>query len=81
MFFLYKEKKKLAVRLDSSTIDKDAECSLACIKLSFVLLAGSLLFVAAPQYWWADAAAAVFLAVFVAREGFETIRGDSCCGD
>ena len=34
----------VAVVLDSSTLEKDAACSLGCIKLSLVLLAGAALY-------------------------------------
>lgn len=73
MFYLYKAKIKLAHQLDSKTIQKDADCSMACIKLSFVLFAGSLIFVLFPTLWWADAAAALILAYFVGLEGWQTI--------
>ena len=53
---------------------KDAGCSLACFQLSAVLLVGSLVFWVAPALWWADAVAALVLAFFIGREGFETVR-------
>jgi divalent metal cation (Fe/Co/Zn/Cd) transporter len=48
----------------------DAACSLACIQLSAVLFAGSLLYIALPALWWADGVAALALAGFIAREGW-----------
>lgn len=75
MVFLWRAKLRVAEGLDSSTVLKDAECSLACIKLSAVLLIGSLLFVIAPALWWADAAAAGFLSALILHEGIGTIRG------
>ncbi|MDP3541752.1 MAG: heavy metal transporter [Elusimicrobiota bacterium] len=74
MFYLWRAKREVAKGLDSCTVLKDADCSLACIKLSVVLLAGSLLFMAAPALWWSDAAAALVLAVLIAREGVLIIR-------
>ena len=74
MFFLWKAKRRVALGLDSSTMMKDADCSLACIKLSGILLIGSLAFWAAPALWWSDAAAALALSVLIAREGAATIR-------
>lgn len=74
MFYLWRAKREVAAGLDSCTVLKDADCSLACIKLSAVLLAGSVLFLAAPALWWSDAAAALVLAVLIAREGVLTIR-------
>ena len=74
MFWLWSAKRRLARTLDSSTMLKDADCSLACIKLSGVLFAGSLLFLSAPQLWWADSLAALVLALLIAKEGWETVR-------
>lgn len=74
MFFLWRAKARLAVELDSATVLKDAACSLACIKLSSVLLLGSLLFLASPALWWTDAAAAMSLSLLIGFEGVETIR-------
>ncbi|MBI2386558.1 MAG: cation transporter [Elusimicrobia bacterium] len=74
MFYLWRAKLAAARELDSCTVLKDADCSLACIKLSGVLLAGSAVFLAAPALWWSDSAAALVLALFIAREGAGTIR-------
>lgn len=74
MFWLWSAKKTVARELDSSTVAKDADCSLACIKLSGVLLAGSLLYALTPALWWADSAAALLLAFLIGREGLETVR-------
>lgn len=74
MFFLWKAKIHVARKLDSSTLMKDADCSLACIKLSVVLLVGSSLFLMFPQLWWVDATAALVLAWLIGKEGIETIR-------
>lgn len=70
MGFLWRAKKRVAAALQSRTLEMDAACSLACIQLSAVLLAGSLVFVLAPALWWADAAAALALAALIAREGW-----------
>ena len=86
MFFLWRAKLATASALDSRTLRMDAACSRSCIQLSAVLLAGSLVFVLAPALWWADAVAALALAVLVGREGLETIRAarrpdfDGGCG-
>jgi divalent metal cation (Fe/Co/Zn/Cd) transporter len=71
MGFLWQAKKATATALDSRTLAMDAACSLACIQLSGVLFAGSLLFLAVPSLWWADAAAALALSGLIAREGWE----------
>jgi divalent metal cation (Fe/Co/Zn/Cd) transporter len=74
MVFLWRAKLHTAKGLDSSTVAADAACSLACIQLSMVLFAGSLLFLLAPSLWWVDAAAALGLALLIGREGFNMIR-------
>jgi len=74
MFYLWSAKRAVARELDSSTVEKDADCSLACIKLSGVLLAGSLLGGLRAGLWWVDSAAALALAVLIGREGLETVR-------
>ena len=71
MGFLWRAKRSAAAALDSRTLEMDAACSLACIQLSAVLFAGSLLFVAVPVLWWADGVAALVLSAFIAREGWE----------
>ncbi len=74
MGFLWRAKKAAAAALDSRTLEMDAACSLACIQLSAVLFAGSLLFLILPALWWADGLAALGLAAFIGREGWEGWR-------
>ncbi|HJW32880.1 MAG TPA: cation transporter [Holophagaceae bacterium] len=70
MAWLWQAKRRLSTQACSPTLAADAACSLACIQLSVVLLAGSLLFLVAPKLWWADAAASLVLAALIAREGW-----------
>lgn len=74
MFYLWLSKKNVAAGLNSATMMKDADCSLACIKLSTVLLGGSLVFFLLPSYWWADSAAGLVLATLIGKEGVEAIQ-------
>ena len=74
MFFLWQAKKRVAVELNSATMAKDADCSLACIKLSAVLFLGSIVYQLFPDLWWADSLAALLIAGFVGIEGKETIQ-------
>lgn len=74
MFWLWRAKLQAARALDSRTLEGDAACSLACIQLSCVLFLGSLVYLVAPALWWADAVAALVLAVFIGREGLSTLR-------
>jgi divalent metal cation (Fe/Co/Zn/Cd) transporter len=71
MVFLWRAKHAAALALDSKALAMDAACSRACIQLSVVLLAGSVVFLLAPSLWWADAAAALGLAALIGREGLE----------
>lgn len=74
MAFLWRAKLQAAKALDSATLEADAACSLACIQLSVVLFTGSLVFLVFPALWWVDAAAALGLALLIAREGHGMIR-------
>ncbi|HJU82695.1 MAG TPA: cation transporter [Holophagaceae bacterium] len=86
MAFLWRAKRKVGRELDSATVMADAACSRACLQLSGVLLAGSFLFWAAPRWWWADSAAALALALLIAKEGIGMVRAarredfDGGCG-
>ena len=86
MFALWRAKRALATALDSRTLAMDAACSRSCIQLSGVLLVGSLVAMIAPALWWADAIAALALALLIGREGIEGIRSarsahfDGGCG-
>lgn len=71
MAFLWRAKRSAARALDSRTLALDARCSLGCIELSLVLLAGSLIYVVVPVLWWADAVAALGIAALIGREGWE----------
>lgn len=83
MVFLWRAKLLAARGLDSATVAADAACSRACIQLSGVLFAGSLVFVALPSLWWVDAVAALVLALLIGREGLGMVRaaqGDGFTG-
>jgi divalent metal cation (Fe/Co/Zn/Cd) transporter len=74
MIYLWRAKKTVAAGLDSAAMMKDADCSLACIKLSIVLLGGSLVFFLLPSFWWADSLAGLVLASLIGKEGVESIQ-------
>lgn len=87
MFFLWKSKRQTGEALDSSTILKDASCSLACIKLSVVLFLGSLIYLIVPSLWWVDSVAAILISSLILHEGIETVSATrkedfdgGCCG-
>lgn len=70
MFFLWSKKKQIGTRLNSTTMLNDAACSLACIKLSVILLVGSLTYMLVPSLWWMDSVAALVMSFFIAKEGY-----------
>ena len=74
MFYLWSAKKQVAKQLNSSAVMKDADCSLACIKLSIVLFCGSLLFLSFPFLWWVDSLAALVLSFIIGRDGISALR-------
>ena len=73
MVFLWRGKKLAAHVLDSPALAGDATCSLVCMQLSAVLFIGSLAFWIRPSLWWADAAAALVLCLFIGKEGWEMV--------
>jgi divalent metal cation (Fe/Co/Zn/Cd) transporter len=87
MAWLWQAKVRVAKAIGSRTLEMDAACSRACIQLSVVLLAGSVLYLLVPALWWVDAAAALGLAALILKEGVEGIREarkptftGGCCG-
>lgn len=84
MYFLYFYKKKAGQALDSAPIISDANCTLTCFYLSFILLASSLLY-EWLQIPYIDAAGSLGIAIFAFREGreaFEKARNNSLsCSD
>lgn len=74
MVWLWRAKRATARALDSRALEGDAACSLACIQLSAVLLAGSAVYALVPRLWWADAIAGLGLAILIAREGISMLR-------
>jgi Co/Zn/Cd efflux system component len=64
--------------LGSRTAVADSKQTLLCTYLSAVLLAG-LLLNSTLGWWWADAGAALVIAVIAVREGINAWQGDACC--
>lgn len=64
--------------LGSRTAVADFKQTLLCTYLSAVLLAG-LVLNSTLGWWWADAGAALVIAVIAVREGINAWRGDVCC--
>jgi divalent metal cation (Fe/Co/Zn/Cd) transporter len=71
MGWLWRAKLRLARLLDSSTVEKDAHCSRACLRLSAILFVGSLFGLVVPRFFGIDAVAALLLAILIGQEGLE----------
>lgn len=64
--------------LGSRTAVADSKQTLLCTYLSAVLLAG-LVLNSTLGWWWADAGAALVIAVIAVHEGINAWQGDACC--
>lgn len=76
-------KVKVGKELNSDAILKDANCTKACLYLSFVLLLASTCY-ELTGFGWVDSIGAILIAVFAFREGkesFEISQGKICCCD
>jgi len=83
MWALIHFKVKVGRQLDSDAILEDANCTKACLYLSFTLLLASLGF-ELTGIGGIDSVGAILIAIFSFREGresFEKSRGESCSGD
>jgi divalent metal cation (Fe/Co/Zn/Cd) transporter len=72
------QKRRVARRLASGALEAETRQTEICAWLSAILLAGLGLH-AALGWWWADALAALAMVPFVVREGWEAVRGRTCC--
>ena len=83
MWALIHYKNRVGRQLNSEAILEDANCTKACLYLSFVLLLSSVGY-ELTGIGGIDSAGAILIAVFAFREGresFEKARGKSCCCD
>jgi len=78
MPFLSWFERRTGRELGSASAVADSEQTLICTYLSAALLVG-LLLNSVLGWAWADAVAALVIAVFAVREGIEAWRGDPCC--
>jgi divalent metal cation (Fe/Co/Zn/Cd) transporter len=56
----------------------DAKQTDFCVYLSVILLLG-LVLNATVGLWWADSTAALLMVPLIAKEGVETMKGETCC--
>lgn len=78
MPLLSRAKKKVGNELGSVAMHADAMQTDFCVYLSAILLAG-LVLNAVFGWWWADPAAALIMVPIIAKEGFDAVRGRTCC--
>jgi divalent metal cation (Fe/Co/Zn/Cd) transporter len=75
---LARAKRKVAAALNSSAMQADSRQTDFCTYLSAILL-GGLLLNALFGWWWADPAAALVMVPIIGKEGWDALRGKTCC--
>jgi len=70
-------KSKVAHALGSRALEADSRQTDLCMYLSAILL-GGLGLNALFGWWWADPVAALIMVPIIAREGIQSLRGDTC---
>jgi len=78
MPWLAKQKRELSAATGSAALRADATESAVCGYLALIALAG-LVVTAIWGVSWADPVAALALLPLIAREGWEAMKGKSCC--
>ena len=71
-------KRRIARRLGSGALEAEARQTRVCAYLSAILLAG-LGLNAWLGWWWADPVAGLLMVPLIAWEGWEAVRGHTCC--
>lgn len=79
MPWLARRKRSVARQIGSASLATDAKQTDFCFYLSAILLLG-LAGNALLGLWWADPVAALVMVPIIAKEGFEAVRGKTCCG-
>ncbi len=78
MPLLARAKRKVARELNSGAMHADSRQADLCAYLSAILLLGLVLNFAAG-WWWADPVAGLLMVPIITREGWNGLRGESCC--
>ena len=71
-------KRKVAISLESAALEAETRQTEICAYLSAILLVGLGLNVWL-DWWWADPVAGLGMVPLIAWEGWEAIRGRTCC--
>lgn len=77
MPLLARAKRRAATEINSRALQADSRQTDLCAYLSAILLAGlglNVLF----GLWWADPVAGLVMTLIIAKEGLESLRGDTC---
>ena len=75
---LARAKRRVAETLGSGALAAEAQQTMLCSYLSWILLLG-LAMNALFGWWWADPLAALAMVPIIGREGWEALRGRSSC--
>ncbi len=75
---LVRLKRRVASRLGSGALEAETRQTQMCAYLSAILLIG-LASNAWLGWWWADPVAGLAMTPLIVREGWEAIRGRTCC--
>lgn len=75
---LSRAKREVAESLDSGALAAEAQQTMLCSYLSWILLLG-LASNALFGWWWADPVAALVMVPIIAKEGWEALRGRPSC--
>jgi len=78
MPWLARLKRRVAIVLESGALEAETRQTEICAYLSAILLVG-LGLNAGLDWWWADPLAGLGMVPFIAWEGWEAIRGRTCC--
>ena len=79
MWWLAREKRKVAKAIQSHAMAADAKQTDICMYLSAILL-GGLGLNAMFGWWWADPVAALLMIPIVVKEGADALKGKTCGG-
>ena len=80
MPLLVRSKRRIATRLGSGALEAEARQTQVCAYLSAVLLAG-LGLNAGLRWWWSDPVAGLVMVPLIANEGWQALKGRTCCAD
>jgi divalent metal cation (Fe/Co/Zn/Cd) transporter len=78
MPLLVRSKRRIATRLGSGALEAEARQTQVCAYLSAILLAGLGLH-AGLGWWWSDPVAGLLMVPLIAKEGWEALKGRTCC--